>query len=202
MDCREFLDRYSDYDDSLISPGEVERFRAHMESCVRCARYDRVLRKGRMLARQLPAPAVAKDFVPRLQRRLWQVRSGGRGGTVGTPGLAAALAAVTLLVVAVSAIGLMAGPEARSAGELVRIARVGPATDMAAASVPARAPVRTLPALPGSGSGDPRAWTARRVDRAAASSYSPLVIGPPAYRVAGEWPVPMTTTTSGRRTLD
>jgi hypothetical protein len=201
MDCREFLDRYSDYDDSLISTPEVERFRAHMVSCARCARYDRVLRKGRMLARQLPAPVAGAEFVPRLQRRLWQVRSERRAVTLGAPALAAALAAVTLLLVATTAVGLMARPEGWSAGEIVRLALAESASEVAAPAAE-RGPVRALPDLPGAGPRDPRAWTARRVDRAAASSYSPLVIGPPAYRVAGERSIPLTTTTSGRRTLD
>ncbi|MFW6206115.1 MAG: zf-HC2 domain-containing protein, partial [Gemmatimonadota bacterium] len=72
MNCREFLRRYSEYDDSLIPAFEADRFRAHMAECPSCARYDRVLRKGRMLARQLPRLEPDPDFLPRLRLRLLQ----------------------------------------------------------------------------------------------------------------------------------
>ena len=71
MDCTEFLNRYSEYDDSLVPPSEADRFRSHMASCDACTRYDRVLRKGRMLARQAPGVEPSDDFVPRLHARLW-----------------------------------------------------------------------------------------------------------------------------------
>ena len=71
MDCTEFLNRYSEYDDSLVPPAEADRFRSHMASCDSCTRYDRVLRKGRMLARQAPGVEPSDDFVPRLHARLW-----------------------------------------------------------------------------------------------------------------------------------
>ena len=65
MDCHEFLARYSDYDDSRIPPSEAARFHAHLAECPSCARYDRVLRKGRMVARQLRVEP-STDFVRRL----------------------------------------------------------------------------------------------------------------------------------------
>ncbi|MFW5951867.1 MAG: anti-sigma factor family protein, partial [Gemmatimonadota bacterium] len=106
MDCREFLTRYSDYDDSLVPPTEAERFRAHMAGCEACARYDRVLRKGRMLARQLPGPEPATDFGPRLLRRLLECRHGVRSrrrlAAVPVPAAAAVLG---LVLAATAAVG-------------------------------------------------------------------------------------------------
>ncbi len=46
MNCREFLDRYSEFlDGELDSAGEAV-FRRHVEGCPSCARYDDVVRRG------------------------------------------------------------------------------------------------------------------------------------------------------------
>lgn len=173
MDCREFLHRYSEYDDSLVPAHEADRFRAHMAECRACARYDRVLRKGRMLARQLPAPEPSPDFIPRLRRRLLRTpprRRGFRGAR-----LAAGLAAATVLLVALSAVEVMesGGPEAAEGGAVTGGGAGRPA------SRPAHAGVPVLPVASG---GSTRAWTTQEVATADTSSYSPLVVGPPAYR--------------------
>lgn len=207
MDCTEFLHRYSDYDDSLLPPGELSEVRAHLAACAACARYDRVLRKGRMLARQLPAPEPSPDFEGRLGQRLR--RSGGswaggprggrgRGGVV-LPGFAAAaMAAVTILLVATSALAL-----------LDRLERPGAAArETALAAVVSPPPAMVVPValegrsvvLPAAGPRIPRAWSAERVDRRLASSYSPLVTGPPAYRAVRAHPLGPTNPL--RRTLD
>ncbi|NIP82914.1 MAG: hypothetical protein GWM90_28285, partial [Gemmatimonadetes bacterium] len=199
MDCREFLGRYSDYDDSLIPPIEVERFRAHMAACGSCARYDRVLRKGRMLARQIPAPRPSEDFVPRLTRRLWSELPR-RHPAPGTATVAAVGA--TLLLVALSSLGLLARARTDSStGELMRMALGEVVPGPTAPAAPAMPDRTGPPAFPVTGVAVPRAWPAERVDRGIASSYSPLVTGPPAYRVERERPS-LTATTSRRRSLD
>lgn len=176
MDCNEFLERYSEYDDSLVPPAEVDRFRVHMSACPDCTRYDRVLRKGRMLARQLPSVEPSGDFVPRLHLRLWQ--GGDRYPGTGAPSsrMAAALPVMTMLMVLGAAAAFLAGVGDR-----------GSASAAGDATIPGLASGRVvaLPtALLASGPADARAWEARRVDRAASSSYSPLTMGLPAYRGA------------------
>lgn len=193
MDCKDFLHRYSDYDDSLLSAVELASFQAHLEACEACARYDRVLRKGRMLARQLPAPEPGRDFVPRLQDRLHQLRAD-RRRRAGTPvlgGAAAALAAVTVVLSSLWAISAMEPGGAAAAGsERARALGATPAD-----APPAADDVRTFGgALPDVGANGRRSfpvaeaapqrpWDARRVDQAVPVTYSPLVTGPPAYRV-------------------
>lgn len=179
MDCREFVHRYSDYDDSLLSAAELERFRDHLGGCDACARYDRVLRKGRMLARQLPAPEPGCDFVPRLHERLQQLRAD-RRRRASTPvlgGAAVALAGVTVLLSSLWAISAMADA---SAGPAM-------ADRTAEASVTPQPEVRrSLPVLEPA---PPREWGAWRVDQRVPVAYSPLVTGPPVYRVSDTFQV-------------
>lgn len=193
MDCSEFLTRYSDYDDSLVPPTEADRFRAHMDRCPVCARYDRVLRKGRMLARQVPRVEPSPDFVPRLRARLW--RESHRTRSIRPAiGLVPAVAALLVAVGAFSALGLAAYAESTSVQRvrgraLLAVAQLAPDAAPRTADrlphVPAihRAPSR-LPHLPADRAASPRAWTAVRVDPAVAASYSPLITGMPAYRGA------------------
>lgn len=174
MDCREFLLRYSDYDDSLVPAQEAARFQAHMAECASCARYDRVLRKGRMVARQLPVPEPSPDFIPRLQLRLRASRSRRRWPGAG---LATGLAAVTVLVVATSA---------------VIVLEDAPGTAASAPGV-----VTVLPAVE---PGPPRGWMAEEVAPPVVASYSPLETGPPSYR--RRLPSSRGPTDSDRRALD
>lgn len=201
MDCREFLLRYSDYDDSLIPAAEAERFSAHLSGCSSCARYDRVLRKGRMLARQLPRPEPSPDFMPRLQRRLLQVRSG-RGRSRGAV-LAAGLAAATVLMVAAAAVQLMGSAgrasDAPGAGAVaVQSAGTSGVRSGRPALVPA-AGLAMLSQLSSTRPATPRAWVTGTVATADTASYSPLVTGPPVFRVAHRLPG---RTTDTRRALD
>lgn len=201
MDCPEFLSRYSDYDDSLLPPFEVERFQAHMGSCPSCARYDRVLRKGRMLARQLPELEPSGELEPRLRLRLLETAPRSRRRAGPSPArLAGALAAVTILLVVSAVAGLLGprvsgpvagqlagvlsgpvpGPVPGAASESLAGVAAGPVAG--AVSGPVSLVSRGLPLALGSVA--PRPWPARRVDPGVASSYSPLVVGPPAYRGA------------------
>ena len=188
MTCREFLDRYSDYDDSLIHASEADRFRQHMDRCPSCARYDRVLRKGRMLARQLPPPEPSPDFIPRLRLRLLRQRP--RRTRSPSARLAAGLAAVTVLLAAVSAVRVVGSSPGADAAldqgvETAVRTPVHRGVDRPARETQAGAAIRlaarpSLPVLPG---GAPRAWPVTEVASSGAASYSPLETGPPAYRV-------------------
>ncbi len=185
MDCNEFLARYSEYDDSRVAAGEAERFRAHLERCAGCARYDRVLRKGRMVARQLRVDS-SDDFVLRLDRRLWRDAQRVRSSGLRVPArITAALAALTVLLAASAAVGILEiGPGARdlAAGE-----GDADADGVPVVVAPPAAPIRTrLAVLPVLDAAEPRGWSVERVAPAPITAYSPLVVGPPAYRrVAG-----------------
>jgi hypothetical protein len=200
MNCRDFLHRYSDYDDSLLDAVELESFRSHLAGCASCARYDRVLRKGRMLARHHTTVAPGEDFLPRLQHRLWQQRIQRRRRLAATVpgGPAAALAAVTVVLTSLWAVSLLSptdpvppvadavAPEAVEwAGTA---ATVGASASLRWGTVPAAEPAA------------PREWGARRVDPRVPVAYSPLVTGPPAYRVQHAFQASATMSTG--RTLD
>lgn len=178
MDCQEFLARYSDYDDSRLPPGEASRFEGHLSTCASCARYDRVLRKGRMVARQLRVEPTS-DFMLRLDQRLWR-ESHGRTPPQRPGQAAGALAAVTVLLVAAAAVGLLGSRAAEPGSPEWRAART--ASDRAAGSGPGTA-VLTSAQLPPLGSAALRPWS-ERVAPTAGEPYSPLVVGPPAYRRA------------------
>jgi anti-sigma factor RsiW len=195
MECRDFVARYSDYDDSLLTATELERFETHLSRCVSCARYDRVLRKGRMLARQGAAVSGGDQFMPRLQRRLWHDRTHARRASAAPGGVATALAGLTVVLTAFWVVILMdpdrhvssdPSPPLRAAGEL--------------APEPAQWYEAGWGTLPVVDRPPAREWAALRVDPAVPVAYSPLVTGPPAYRVAATLQTSATITT--RHTFD
>lgn len=200
MDCSDFLDGYSDYDDSLLPPADEAAFRDHLEVCASCQRYDRVLRKGRMVARQVSGPAPSREAIPGMRQGLWTDsghagRWRSRTGVARVPGPMAAMTrlpvaggVLTLALAAVLAVQVLDSPGApRLPLEQLHVHQEG---------------VLQRPAvLPPSAYADPhRDWTVARVDHPAASSYSPLVTGPPAYRA--ERVTFTSTSPSLRSTLD
>ena len=68
--CREFLEGHSEYLDQLLAPREAQRFDQHVASCRSCENYDRVTRRGLLLARNLPEIQPSPHFHERLQARL------------------------------------------------------------------------------------------------------------------------------------
>jgi anti-sigma factor RsiW len=192
MNCKDFLNSYSDYDDSLLEPFEMEQFRAHMAGCDSCARYDRVLRKGRMLARQLPPVTPGEDFLPRLNHRMHGLRRRPRR-TAPLPalgGAATALAAVTVVLTSVWVVTLLdQGTPAASVAE---------AADEAFETTVGWSSWSGAVVVAGGGTGATpaahRGWAAQRVDQPVTGAYSPLVTGPPAYRLSGAFPQNVGTT--------
>ncbi|MGH7466824.1 MAG: zf-HC2 domain-containing protein [Longimicrobiales bacterium] len=70
VSCRDFLDGHSDYLDGALPDPMAKRFDAHVRSCTGCQRYDHVLRRGLMLARNLPEIQPSIHFHERLQAEL------------------------------------------------------------------------------------------------------------------------------------
>lgn len=98
MECDEFLEGYSSYRDGRLDAEGRRRFERHVEGCSSCARYDRVIRRGTEIFRNLPRARPSTDFLPRLRHRLYHLQDGipleaARGGGAA----AVALAAVGLL---------------------------------------------------------------------------------------------------------
>lgn len=207
MNCNDFLLGYSDYDDSLLDDTELESFRAHLTACASCARYDRVLRKGRMLARQHARVTPGEDFIPRLQDRLWQHRVDRRRrlATSVPGGAAAALAAVTVILSTLGVVALMDETAAASGSRGVATADLGAGAGAGAEASEAAVweagrESRGWGPVPVVEEPTPRDWGARRVDQRVPVAYSPLVTGPPTYRVQHAFQA--SATMSPGRTLD
>lgn len=104
MDCDLFLDGYSEFRDGLLDRAREDGFRAHLDACASCARYDRVVGGGVRLLRDEEPLVVQDDFMARLQHRLYHVdeeraeaRRRPRGRTVAGTLAAAAVAALTII---------------------------------------------------------------------------------------------------------
>ncbi len=70
LSCSDCLARHSEYLDGAMDAATAEIWRHHIATCSRCARYDRVLRRGlQTLAKQAPL-VPGSDFMLQLQQRL------------------------------------------------------------------------------------------------------------------------------------
>jgi len=75
MTCAEFLDRYTDFRDGLITaPREVRRFQRHLAWCPACRRYDTTVRRSVLALRAVETIEPSPDFRRRLDARLAQER--------------------------------------------------------------------------------------------------------------------------------
>ncbi len=64
--CRDFLDGYSDFRDGLLSESRHQCGLDHLDDCVSCNRYDRVVDEGVKLLRGLGEEAVVEREGPEL----------------------------------------------------------------------------------------------------------------------------------------
>jgi anti-sigma factor RsiW len=102
MTCAEFLERYTEFRDGLLTAtNDVRRFQRHLAQCPACRRYDAVLRRGVLELKATETVEISPDFRHRLERRL--AREGASAG----PRLAARAGLTAALFVAV-AIALVA----------------------------------------------------------------------------------------------
>src|SRR2546425_121321 len=101
MTCPEFLDRYTDFRDGLITaPRELRRFGRHLAQCAGCRRYDTAVRRGVLALQAAETIEPSPDFRRRLEVRLERERRAA-GDVPARAGVAAALfiAAALALVV-------------------------------------------------------------------------------------------------------
>jgi len=81
MTCQEFLERHAEYVDDVMDPLEAAIWRDHAAHCPSCSRYDRVVRRGLRLVRELPEISPSPDFHPRLQFRIYRMEEELRAGS-------------------------------------------------------------------------------------------------------------------------
>jgi len=100
MTCAEFLDRYTEFHDGLITaPPELRRFERHLAKCPTCRRYDTAVRRGVLALQAAERIEPSPDFRRRLDARLERERGASAEVRAGA-GVAAALfvaAAIALL---------------------------------------------------------------------------------------------------------
>lgn len=73
MDCREFGKKHLAFVDDTLSAVDTAAMRRHLHVCARCARHDTRIRRGLLLARNLPIVEPSADFMERLNARLREI---------------------------------------------------------------------------------------------------------------------------------
>src|SRR5207248_2172462 len=75
MTCAEFLQRYTDVRDGLITaPRELRRFERHLAHCAACRRYDTAVRRGVIALQAAGTIEPSREFRRRLDARLARER--------------------------------------------------------------------------------------------------------------------------------
>ena len=70
MDCRHFRRAHTDFVDGLLVEEQTGEMYEHLQGCARCARFDTAIRRGLLVARNLPPIRPSRDFGSRLEARL------------------------------------------------------------------------------------------------------------------------------------
>lgn len=73
MDCREFGKKHLAFVDDTLSAVDTAAMRRHLHVCSRCARRDTRIRRGLLLAHNLPIVQPSADFMERLNARLREI---------------------------------------------------------------------------------------------------------------------------------
>jgi predicted anti-sigma-YlaC factor YlaD len=75
MTCADFLARYTDVRDGLITaPRDLRRFERHLEQCQACRRYDTAVRRGVIALQAAETIEPSRHFRRRLDARLARER--------------------------------------------------------------------------------------------------------------------------------
>src|SRR5918999_1747094 len=109
MDCREFGKGHLAFVDDTLSAVDTAAMRRHLHVCSRCARHDTRVRRGLLLARNLPTVQPSADFMERLNARLREIGPIDRyaPATPAYPGFSAAI--FSAVAASVMAVPLLAG---------------------------------------------------------------------------------------------
>ncbi len=102
MTCAEFLQRYTDFRDGLMTtPRDLRRFSRHVAQCAACRRYDAAVRRGVSALQAAETIEPSPEFRRRLDARLARERRAhhtvpARAGVAAALFVAAAVALVAL----------------------------------------------------------------------------------------------------------
>ena len=114
MNCSEFHDRFSDYFDGPGEPQFLGEADSHLAACADCRRYHAVVGRGAAILREASDVAVADDFLPRLQHRIYHLEDGPALGPTGAGSattVSTAVAIAALIALAAWSPTLVRAPE-------------------------------------------------------------------------------------------
>ncbi len=209
MTCEEYLARHSEYLDEELGAAEAADMRRHGAGCARCARYDRVLRRGLALVRELEPVLPSSDSYLALHEHLARTTPAPPATGVPRVPFAATIAvAGVVALLAWSALFRATGVPASAAGESVlrlpvsgaRMEPVGAGPELMGLTprvLPGVDVVTPLvPAARGAWLRSPDTFVAARDRRPMPGPYTPLLLQPPEY---GQGAVPLVVQASDPR---
>ena len=140
MDCREFGKKHLAFVDDTLSAVDTAAVRHHLHVCSRCARHDTRIRRGLLLARNLPIVQPSADFMERLNARLREVGPVDRYAVAAPPYRIFSATTFSAIAASVMAVTLLAGALLRSNSQDTEL-RLPPVVASVPESEPASGPV-------------------------------------------------------------
>ncbi|MEX1183545.1 MAG: zf-HC2 domain-containing protein [Gemmatimonadota bacterium] len=196
VQCGEFHARHAEYVDGMLTASAAARLASHADACAACARYDRIIRKGAELVRDMPAVVPSEDFEHRLQHRIFHMQDARMLSPRPTAGAAAALGVAAFIALLAWSPVLFSGEirprtavtDTPPGSDLARAPSAGlpyAARTQAAALTASDRDASNLPSYIGS---EAAAWypVSAAPQRATLAAFpgphSPLIVTPPAHR--------------------
>jgi hypothetical protein len=172
--CDDYMASHSEYLDGHVSPIAAAQLRAHADACASCARYDRIVRKGIDLVRDLPDAEPSAEFEMRLQHRIFHMQDA--AALRPRPASAASALAIAAAVALLAWSPLLFVPGARDAVRTAGEAQDAAFDGFESGPMFGQSPwyPNVLPAAPSHQSSAMFAMFP--------GPYSPLVVTPPAHR--------------------
>jgi len=114
IDCRESGKKHLAFVDDTLSAVDTAVMRRHLHVCSRCARLDTRIRRGLLLARNLPIVHPSADFMERLNARLREVGPIDRYAVATSSYRVFSAATFSTIAASIMAVTLLAGALLRS----------------------------------------------------------------------------------------
>jgi anti-sigma factor RsiW len=140
MDCREFGKKHLAFVDDTLSAIDTAAMRRHIQVCSRCARHDTRIRRGLLLARNLPVIQPSADFMERLNVRLREIGPIDRYAVATSSYRGFSAAAFSAIAASIMAVTLLAGVLLRGGSSDTEL-RLPPVVASVPEPEPASAPV-------------------------------------------------------------
>lgn len=192
LGCDELRERHGDYVDGVVAADVQARIEAHLAGCSRCTRYDRVVRQGLQLVRELPQLAPSDDFEQRLQHRIFHVQDGAALAHDRPFSGVAVAAAVAGIIALVAWSPLLLSTTDRVASDTLPVEPSATMSRVASAGTQMDAPALVVPLTPADPLGGALDdWFAGQMTAPTSSTaayplvfpgpYSPLIVQPPVH---------------------